>query len=111
VAELYEKYRHEADARKLLISDYNDLKYRQQEQKSEEGGQEEREDPVVLKLKLVRTREDLRAAHQRINTMLADYGDVVPRREFEMLETSYKSLESEVETLKGDHATLVEEHR
>lgn len=39
--------------RKLLISDYNDLKYRQQEQKLEEGGQEEREDPVVLKLKLV----------------------------------------------------------
>jgi len=39
--------------RKLLISDYNDLKYHQQEQKSEEGGQEEREDPVVLKLKLV----------------------------------------------------------
>jgi len=23
--------------------------------------------------------------------MLADYGDVVPRREFEMLETSYKA--------------------
>ena len=38
-----------------------------------------------------RTREDLRAAHHRINTMLADYGDVVPRREFEMLETSYKA--------------------
>ena len=37
-----------------------------------------------------RAREDLRAAHQRINSMLADYGDVVPRREFEMLETSYK---------------------
>ena len=25
----------------------------------------------------------------RINGMLADYGDVVPRREFEMLETSF----------------------
>ena len=37
-----------------------------------------------------RAREDLRAANQRINSMLADYGDVVPRREFEMLETSYK---------------------
>ena len=65
--------------------------------------------------------------------MLADYGDVVPRREFEMLESSYKvrkdsyllpsleiledifilsqTMESELETLKGDHTTLVEEHR
>ena len=75
----------------------------------------------------------MRAAHHRINTMLADYGDVVPRREFEMLESSYKvkkdsyllpsleiledifilsqTMESELETLKGDHTTLVEEHR
>lgn len=52
MAGLYEKYREEADARKLLVADYNDLKFRQQEQKGEEGGQEEREDPVILKLKL-----------------------------------------------------------
>ena len=53
VGELYEKHRYETDARKLLIADYNDLKFRQQEQKGEEGGaQEEREDPVLLKLKL-----------------------------------------------------------
>ena len=54
VAGLYEQYRHEVDARKILVADYNDLKYRQQEQKTEEGGGavEEREDPVVLKLKL-----------------------------------------------------------
>ena len=47
---------------------------------------------LALRLNLIfsRAREDLRAANQRINTMLADYGDVVPRREFEMLETSYK---------------------
>ena len=37
-----------------------------------------------------RAREDLRVANQRINTILADYGDVVPRREYEMLEDSYK---------------------
>ncbi len=35
-----------------------------------------------------RAREDLRASNQKINTMLADYWDVVPRREFEMMETS-----------------------
>ena len=37
-----------------------------------------------------RAREDLRASNLRINQMLADYGDVVPRREFEMMETSYR---------------------
>ena len=37
--------------RKLLISDINDLKFRQQEQKAEDSS-EEREDPVILKLKL-----------------------------------------------------------
>ena len=53
MAELYKNYRHECDARKILISEYNDLKFRQQEQKTEDDGNvDEREDPVVLKLKL-----------------------------------------------------------
>ena len=36
------------------MADFNDLKFRQQEQKGDDssGGSEEREDPVVLKLKL-----------------------------------------------------------
>lgn len=37
-----------------------------------------------------RAKEDLRSCHMRVNTMLADYGDVVPRGEFEMLDTAYK---------------------
>ena len=53
---LYEQYRHEVDARKVLLADFNDLKYRQQEQKSDDvgggGADESRDDPVVLKLKL-----------------------------------------------------------
>lgn len=51
-----------------------------------------------------RAREDLRAANHRINTMLADYSDVVPRREFEMLETSYKVSEQREE---GAHLMCV----
>ncbi|XP_065913641.1 translin-associated factor X-interacting protein 1-like isoform X2 [Dysidea avara] len=105
----YEQYKNEADARKLLISDINDLKFRQQEQKAEET-MEEREDPVVLKLKLQRGREDLKAAHHRINQMLADYGDVVPRREHEQLQAAYEAMEAELETLKNGHMTLMGEH-
>ena len=80
-----------------------------------------------------RAREDLRVANQRINTILADYGDVVPRREYEVLESSYKvwkqlqytsdtythcdvignmqTLEEEVESLKKDHTNLMQEHK
>jgi hypothetical protein len=107
----YELYRNEADARKLLISDINDLRARQQEMKTASSTQgEEKEDPVVLKLKLARAREDLKASNHRINTMLADYGDVVPRRDYEGLEGSFQTLENEHEQLKNDHVTLMEEH-
>ena len=37
-----------------------------------------------------RAREDLRLANQRITTIMADYSDVVPRREYERMETAYK---------------------
>lgn len=54
MAELYKSYRLESDARKILVSEFNDLKFRQQEQKSEDDGNADQgEDPVVLKLKLV----------------------------------------------------------
>lgn len=43
--------------------------------------------------------------------MLADYGDVVPRRDYEGLEGSFQTLEGEHEQVKNDHITLVEEHR
>lgn len=54
VGKLYHQYRDESDARKVLLTEYNDLKYKQQEQKGEEvGATTEAEDPVVLKLKLM----------------------------------------------------------
>ena len=43
--------------------------------------------------------------------MLADYGDVVPRRDYEGLERSFQALEAEHEQLKNDNITLMEEHR
>ena len=55
-----------------------------------EGGREVLNVILILFLLSSRAREDLRLANQKINTILADYGDVVPRREYEMLEASYK---------------------
>ena len=64
--------------------------------------------------------------------MLADYGDVIPRREFEAMESSYsvsqntcssiviitvhaltfvQNLEAELESVKGDHTALMAEHK
>lgn len=54
VAVYYEQFRDESDARKILLTEFNDLKFRQQEQKRDDAGASgETEDPVVLKLKLV----------------------------------------------------------
>jgi len=61
VGKLYRQYRDESDARKVLLAEYNDLKYKHQEQKGEEGGGAtgETEDPVVLKLKLMWANQKL----------------------------------------------------
>lgn len=54
MGKLYRQYRDESDARKVLLAEYNDLKYKQQEQKGDEvTATGEAEDPVVLKLKLM----------------------------------------------------------
>jgi len=45
----------------------------------------------ILNMSLIRRgREDLKAAHHRINQMLSDYGDVVPRRDYEQLQAAYE---------------------
>lgn len=50
------KYRDECDARKLLVSDINDLRYQQEDvkksQANEQQSEEEKEDPVKLKIAL-----------------------------------------------------------
>ena len=53
LASVYKQYRDERDARKLLQSDINDLKYQQEDyQMSQKQDTEEEEDPVMLKIAL-----------------------------------------------------------
>jgi len=54
------------------------------------------EDVVKLTLALKIARQDLTKAQVKLNTMIADYGDVVPRRDFESLEKKYSELLQEV---------------
>lgn len=54
------------------------------------------EDSVKLKLALKMARKDLTKAQVELNTMKANYGDVVPRREFELQEQKYQDLSEKV---------------
>lgn len=50
------------------------------------------EDSVKLSLALKTARRDLTKAQVELNTMRANYGDVVPRRDFESQEEKYNEL-------------------
>eukprot|EP00118_Oscarella_pearsei_P019117 m.200352 g.200352 ORF g.200352 m.200352 type:complete len:702 (+) comp39590_c0_seq1:155-2260(+) len=104
----YKQYRDEADSRKLLVSEINELRFQQQD--SSKGQANSDEDPVLLKLMLNRAREDLKKCQQRLNEVLADYQDVVPRREFEELEVKANSLSEDFDKMKTDYKALMEEH-
>lgn len=53
LANQYKLYRDERDARKLLQSDINDLRYQQEDyQMSQKQETEEEDDPVMLKIAL-----------------------------------------------------------
>lgn len=54
------------------------------------------EDVVKLTLALKVAQQDLTKAQVKLNTMIADYEDVVPRRDFESLEKKYSDLLQEV---------------
>lgn len=53
---------------------------------------------VKLTLALKMARQDLTKAQVKLNAMTAEYGDVVPRRDFESLEKKYFDLLQEVST-------------
>jgi hypothetical protein len=108
LSQAYKKYRDEADARKLLISDINEMHFRQQD--TVKSKVDEDDDPVLLKLLLNRAREDLKRSQSRLSEVLADYQDVVPRNEFTTLEQMFANLQEEHNKVKGDYKTLMQEH-
>ncbi|KAK2560625.1 Translin-associated factor X-interacting protein 1 [Acropora cervicornis] len=113
VAAEYLRYRNECDARKMLIADINELKYQQEDAKkpsTEEDG-EGKEDVTFLKLALKKAREDLDAKSSKLAEMEADYGDVVPRRDFQRLEAQFTKLQKDMEAITADNKKLMEEHK
>ena len=57
-----------------------------------------------------KAREDEAAATRRLNEMIANYGDVIPRRDFEQLQKDHIKMEEQQEQAKADYDKLKEEH-
>uniref|UniRef100_A0A8C8H9L0 Translin-associated factor X-interacting protein 1 N-terminal domain-containing protein n=1 Tax=Oncorhynchus tshawytscha TaxID=74940 RepID=A0A8C8H9L0_ONCTS len=89
LAAQYLMYREECDARKLLIANISSMSYGPDEEPEEEQ-EVEIEDPVKEKLALKVCREDLTKAQVELNRLHAEYGDVVPRRDWETLDHTHK---------------------
>ena len=58
-----------------------------------------------------KAREDIEIKNQKLAQMEADYGDVVPRRDYEQLKERFHSLEKDLKKLTKDQETLMKEHR
>uniref|UniRef100_A0A8B9BMQ9 Translin-associated factor X-interacting protein 1 N-terminal domain-containing protein n=1 Tax=Anser brachyrhynchus TaxID=132585 RepID=A0A8B9BMQ9_9AVES len=95
VAEEYARYLNEYGARKLLLAKLNDMHNEQLNMKRHQVQDVKGEDVVKLTLALKIARQDLTKAQLKLNAMIADYGDVVPRRDFESLEKKYSDLQQE----------------
>ncbi|KAH9502680.1 Translin-associated factor X-interacting protein 1 [Bulinus truncatus] len=112
--EEYKKYRDECDARKLLVADINDLRYQQEDYIASKNAallnQDTEDDPVIMKIALQKSREAETAATKRLNEMIANYGDVIPRRDFEQLEAKYKELEERYEISQQDFRKMQAEY-
>ncbi|XP_046720087.1 translin-associated factor X-interacting protein 1 isoform X3 [Silurus meridionalis] len=113
LAKQYVLYREERDARMLLIDDISSMS-----NNSQEPGYSLDEDSVNLKLALDVCKEDLNKAQTELNHLHAEYGDVVPRRDWENLERMYQenllkleTLQSDFNQMKMEYDTLLDLHQ
>ncbi|XP_047567573.1 translin-associated factor X-interacting protein 1 isoform X5 [Lutra lutra] len=110
LAEEYLRYLSERDARKILIADLNELRYQREDMSLAQSPGIWGEDPVKLTLALKMARQDLTRTQMELNTMKANFGDVVPRRDFEMQEKTNKDLQEQLDSLRSDYEEVCKEH-
>ncbi|KAM6223780.1 translin-associated factor X-interacting protein 1 [Rhynchocyon petersi] len=110
LAEEYLHYLTERDARKILLADLNELRYQREDMSLAQSPGIWGEDPVTLTLALKMTRQDLTRTQMELNTMKANFGDVVPRRDFEMQEKINKDLQEQLDSLRADYEEVRKEH-
>ncbi|XP_008063949.1 translin-associated factor X-interacting protein 1 isoform X1 [Carlito syrichta] len=110
LAEEYLHYLTERDARKILIADLNELRYQREDMSLAQSPGVWGEDPVKLTLALKTARQDLTRTQMELNTMKANFGDVVPRRDFEMQEKTNRDLQEQLDSLRADYEEVRKEH-
>ncbi|NXE83300.1 TXIP1 protein, partial [Cochlearius cochlearius] len=110
VAEEYARYLNEHGARKLLLTKLNEIHNERPDTARHQLQDVKGEDVVKLTLALKMARQDLTTAQVKLNKMIADYGDVVPRRDFESLENKHSDLLREMKTLRKDLDRLRKDH-
>ncbi|NXO58275.1 TXIP1 protein, partial [Aramus guarauna] len=110
VAEEYARYLNEYGARKMLLAKLNDIRNERLDRTRHQVQDVKGEDVVKLTLALKIARQDLTKAQVKLNAMVADYGDVVPRRDFESLEKKYSDLLQEMKALQKDFDQLHKEY-
>ncbi|XP_022535430.2 translin-associated factor X-interacting protein 1 [Astyanax mexicanus] len=118
LAAQYLQYRDECDARKLLIAKISSMSYNTEEEPDGDYNEVQSEDPVTVKLALKVCREDLTRAQVELNRLHAEYGEVVPHRDWENLDHMYKenllqleTLQSDFNQMKSEYDILLDEHR
>ncbi|XP_006878954.1 PREDICTED: translin-associated factor X-interacting protein 1 [Elephantulus edwardii] len=110
LAEEYLHYLTERDARKILLADLNELRYQREDMSLAQPPGVSGEDVVKLTLALKMARQDLTRTQMELTTMKANFGDVVPRRDFEMQEKINKDLQEQLESLRADYDEVRKEH-
>ncbi|XP_027703307.1 translin-associated factor X-interacting protein 1 isoform X1 [Vombatus ursinus] len=110
LAEEYLHFLNERDARRILVADLNELRYQREDMSLAQSPDVWGEDPVKLTLALKMARQDLTRTQKELNTMKANFGDVVPRRDFEMEEKKNKELFEMVENLRSDFQDIRKEY-
>ncbi|XP_067930159.1 translin-associated factor X-interacting protein 1-like [Watersipora subatra] len=116
----YGEYRDQADARKMLVLDINELRYRQEDllmQQQAANQYASGEDPTTLRIALKRAKYDEGIAQANLKEMVEKHADVMPRRDFESLQKELEALKEhhqerckDIDVLKNDHAVLNEAH-
>uniref|UniRef100_A0A2K5DZR0 Translin associated factor X interacting protein 1 n=1 Tax=Aotus nancymaae TaxID=37293 RepID=A0A2K5DZR0_AOTNA len=111
LAEEYLHYLCERDARKILIADLNELRYQREDMSLAQSPGISGEDPVKLTLALKMTQQDLTRTQMELNTMKANFRDIVPRRDFEMQEKTNKDLQEQLDSLRASYEEVCKEHK
>jgi len=113
LAEEYNRYRNENTMRKMLLADINELKIQEEDLKkiTVEADKDVQEDVVTLKIALKAARADLTACSKELNIIKADYNDVIPRRDYDIMKTDRENLVGEMSNLKDQFDILQQEHQ